>query len=192
MFQFHNLTFGSILLMGYGLFLLLKAQFAKGYRGMTSGKWYPLKPSDRALFRFAGVPLVVLVAFYWAGVNIGRNPGLVAGAILGGGIFALAFWYLEGGAIKRHLNTEGAFRDSSTQANPAQSRVISPSGASEADLGPVEAPDKIKAALKLGDHYFRTRDYDKALAAYLDALREDPSNAELRARINQVKRRQPQ
>lgn len=69
---------------------------------------------------------------------------------------------------------------------------MSPSNASDADLGAVEAPDKIKAALMLGDHYYRKRDYEKALAPYQEALREEPSNAELRARIDQVKSRQPQ
>jgi hypothetical protein len=50
---------------------------------------------------------------------------------------------------------------------------------------------KIHAALSLGDFYCRERQFDEAINAYQDGLREDPSNAELRARIDQLRKGKP-
>ena len=185
-----NLPVGSFLLLGYGIYLLLKAQFGKGYRGMTSGNWYPLKPSDRAIFRFAGVPLVFLAAFHWAGVSIGQNPALVVEAILGGALFATAFWYVEERVIKHRPSIEGPSPGASTEGGQTHAverrhyvaHYVGPDGAVD--------PKKIQAALMLGDSYRQEGKYEKAIEIYQDALHADPSNAELPARIDQAKRRQ--
>jgi tetratricopeptide (TPR) repeat protein len=50
--------------------------------------------------------------------------------------------------------------------------------------------DKIKAALTLGDFYRQEGKRDEAIEAYEDGLRADPTNAELRARLEQMKRAQ--
>lgn len=48
-------------------------------------------------------------------------------------------------------------------------------------------PKKIKTAIKLGDFYRSEGKNEEAIAAYQDAVSVDPSNAELRARIDQLK-----
>jgi hypothetical protein len=50
---------------------------------------------------------------------------------------------------------------------------------------------KVHAALSLGDFYRGERQFVEAINAYLDGLREDPSNSELRARIDQLRRENP-
>ncbi len=52
-------------------------------------------------------------------------------------------------------------------------------------------PSKVKAALQLGDFYRAQGKYDEAIEAYQDGLTADPSNTDLRALIDQMKKARP-
>jgi len=53
---------------------------------------------------------------------------------------------------------------------------------------PTVDPQKIKAALTLGDMFYGRGEYDAAISAYQEGLDLDPSNAELRSRLERVKK----
>lgn len=147
-------------------------------------------------------PLVHLAALFlmiW-GTLTGLWLGLpFTGAIIMGmaaGLLVYAIFGYFGQAAVEFENTSGAVPALSPGHHVIEVSTSDPfyhenrAAPTQATAHAASPPEKIKSALMLGDFYRGEGKIDEAIEAYQDGLTADPANSELRARIEQLKKRQ--
>lgn len=176
--------------IGIGIYFVIAGKFLNYYRwgSRPYSRYHQMTPELRPAFFILGVFSLAFGVFMRVVQTSYPVHATYSEAMVGAGLVAFALGYVDLRFLNRGLGVEAAPQDVPVQPHAHIQEAPQPD-AFYVDPKAARGPKTVKSAMMLGDFYCREGKFDEAIEAYEDGLRSDPSNAELRARIEQAKKR---